>query len=133
MEAASAPARRIGVGAVVNETFSLYGRNAGALIGSSIVVFVVVGLVSGLLQNAGGVVFGALAGIVRLVGHALYTGFVVRLVQDVRDGRRDQTFGGLFSSAAPAIVSLIVFGILFGIGVAIGFFLLIIPGLILLT
>src|SRR5215216_5001983 len=41
--------------------------------------------------------------------------------------------GGLFSSAAPAILSLIVFGILFGIGVGIGLVLVIVPGLILLT
>jgi hypothetical protein len=70
---------------------------------------------------------------VRLVGYALYTGFVVKLVQDVRDGRRDQTMGDLFSSAAPAILNLIVFGILFGLGVGIGLVLVIVPGLILLT
>jgi hypothetical protein len=58
---------------------------------------------------------------------------VVRLVQDVRDGRRDQTVGDLFSSAAPAIGALIVFGILFAIGVAVGLALLIVPGLVLLT
>jgi hypothetical protein len=54
-------------------------------------------------------------------------------VQDVRDGKRDQTVGDLFSSAAPAILPLIVFSILFAIGVTIGFILLIIPGLILIT
>jgi hypothetical protein len=133
MEAKPAPAKRITVGGVVNETFSIYGGNAVALLGVSIVVFVIVGLVSGLLQNAGGVVLGLLGGIIELAGYALYTGFVVRLVQDVRDGRRDQTIGDLFSSAAPAILALIVFGILFGIGVGIGFFLVIIPGLILIT
>ncbi len=133
MEATPAPAKRITVGGVVSETFSIYGANAVALLGVSIVVFVIVGLVSGLLQNAGGVVLGLLGGIIELAGYALYTGFVVRLVQDVRDGRRDQTIGDLFSSAAPAILALIVFGFLFGIGVGIGFFLVIIPGLILLT
>jgi hypothetical protein len=133
VEAAPAPAKPITVGGVVDETFSIYGQNAAALLGAAIVVFVIVGVVSGLLQNAGGVVLGVLAGIVRLVGYALFTGFVVRLVQDVRDGRRDQTVGDLFSSAAPAILALIVFGILWGIGVGIGFVLLIIPGLILIT
>jgi hypothetical protein len=133
MEAAPAPAKQISVGGVVSETFSIYGANALALIGSSIVVFVIVGLAAGLLQTAGGVILGLLAGIIRLAGYALYTGFVVKLVQDVRDGRRDQTVGDLFSSAAPAILALIVFGILFGIGVGIGFILVIIPGLILLT
>jgi hypothetical protein len=133
MEATPAPAKRITVGGVVSETFSIYGANAVALLGASIVVFVIVGLVSGLLQNAGGVVLGLLGGIIELAGYALYTGFVVRLVQDVRDGKRDQTIGDLFSAAAPAILPLIVFGILFGIGVGIGFLLVIIPGLILLT
>jgi hypothetical protein len=133
VEAARAPARKVSIGNVINETFSIYGQNAGALIASSIVVFVVVGLVSGLLQTAGEAVLGLLAGIVRLAGYALFTGFVVKLVDDVRDGRRDQTVGDLFSSAAPAIVSLIVFGILFGVGVTIGLVLLIVPGLILLT
>jgi hypothetical protein len=133
VEAAPAPTKQITVGGVVDETFSIYGQNAAALLGAALVVFVIVGLASGLLQNAGGVILGLLAGIVRLVGYALFTGFVVRLVQDVRDGRRDQTVGDLFSSAAPAILSLIVFGILWGIGVGIGFILLIIPGLILIT
>ena len=63
----------------------------------------------------------------------LYTGFVVTLVEDVRDGRRDQTVGDLVSSAAPAILPLIAFGILFAIGVTLGLILVIIPGLILLT
>jgi hypothetical protein len=124
---------RVEVGKVISETFSIYGANAAALLGSAIIIFVIVGVASGLLQNAGGVVLGLLAGIIRLVGYALFTGFVVSLVQDVRDGKRDQTVGDLFSSASPAILALIVFGILFGIGVGIGFVLLIIPGLILIT
>jgi hypothetical protein len=133
MEASSPPAKRISVGNVVNETFSIYGANIGPLIGSSILVFVVVGIVEGILQNAGGAALGILAGIVSLAAHALYTGFVVKLVEDVRDGKRDQTMGDLFSAAAPAILSLIAFGILFAIGVFVGFVLVIVPGLILLT
>ena len=133
MEAARPTAGRIRVGEVINETFSTYGQNAGALIGSAIAVFVVIGVVAGLLQNAGGLVLVLLGALVRLAGHALYTGFVVKLVADVRDGRRDETVGDLFSSAAPAILPLIAFGILFGIGVGIGLILVIIPGLILLT
>jgi hypothetical protein len=133
VEAASAPAKRITVGGVLNETFSIYGQHALALLGAAIVVFVIVGVAAGLLQNEGGVILGLLAAIIRLVGQALYIGFVVKLVQDVRDGRRDQTVGDLFSSAAPAILPLIVFSILFAIGVTIGFILLIIPGLILIT
>jgi hypothetical protein len=133
MEARRAPAERVSVGNVISEAFSIYGQHFGALIGSAIVVFVVVGLAAGLLENSGGLLAALLAAVIRLAGHALYTGFVVKLVEDVRDGRRDQTVGDLFSAAAPAIASLIAFGILFAIGVAIGLILVIIPGLILLT
>jgi hypothetical protein len=97
------------------------------------VVFVIIGVATGLLENAGGLILATLALIVDLVGRAIYVGFVVKLVEDVRDGRRDHTVGDLFSSASDAIVPLIGFGILFGIGVGIGFLLLVIPGLFLLT
>jgi hypothetical protein len=94
---------------------------------------IVVGLVAGILQSAGGLILILLAAAVRTAGHALYVGFVVKLVQDVRDGRRDDGVGDLFSAAAPFILPLIGFGILFGIGVTIGFLLLVVPGLILIT
>jgi hypothetical protein len=133
VEATGAGARGLSVGDVINDTFSIYGQNAWPLLGSAIVVWVIFGFCAGLLEAGGGWLAITLAAIIRMAGLALYTGFVVRLVQDVRDGRRDQTVGDLFSSASPAILSLIVFGILYAIGVAIGLALLIIPGLILIT
>ena len=135
MEAAQPPApmpKRIAVGDVISETFSIYGANLGALLGSAIAVFVVIGVISGLLQT-GGVILILLGAIVQLVGYALYTGFVVELVSDVRDGRRDSTVGDLFEAARPAIAPLIGFGILFGIAAGIGFVFFIIPGLFLVT
>lgn len=138
MEASPTPpagpaAKRIGVGDVVSETFSVYRDNFAALFGSALAVFVVVGVIAGIVQVGDSVILGLIASIIRLAGHALYTGFVVRLVQDVRDGRRDDTVGDLFEAAMPAILSLIVFGVLFAIAVGIGFIFLIVPGLILLT
>jgi len=133
MEVTSAPERRLSVGDTINETFSIYGQQFGPLIGSALLVFIVVGILAGLLAAAGGVILAILASIVQLVGRTLYVGFVVKLVEDVRDGRRDQGIGELFSSAAPAILPLILFAILAGIGIAIGFVLIIIPGLVLLT
>lgn len=130
--AAPAP-KRIGAGDVVSETFSVYRDNFGALFGSALAVFIVVGVIAGLIQIGDSFILALVASIIRLAGHALYTGFVVRLVQDVRDGRRDETVGDLFEAAMPAILSLIVFGILFAIAVGIGFVFLIVPGLILLT
>jgi hypothetical protein len=134
MEAAQNPqGKKLSVGDVISETFSIYGQNAVALIGSALVVFVVVGIIAGILQSEGGAILLLLGAAVRFAGQALYTGFVVGLVSDVRDGRRDQSVGDLMSAAMPVIVPLVVFGILFGIGVAIGLLFLIIPGLILIT
>jgi hypothetical protein len=133
VEFPGAPAKRVSVGDVVSETFSIYGQNLAALLGSAAVVFLVIGLLSALLEATDSWVLILLAGAVRLAGHALYVGFVVKLVQDVRDGRRDETVGDLFSAAGPFILPLIGFGILYALGVGIGLILLIAPGLILLT
>jgi hypothetical protein len=133
MEATSTPPKRIAVGNVVSETFSIYGDQFGPLVGSAFVVLVLVGVVSGLLFAAGGVVLDLIGLLVAFAGRLLYVGFVVKLVDDVRDGRRDSSVGDLFSAAAPSILPLAGFAILAVIGVAIGLALLIIPGLILLT
>jgi hypothetical protein len=129
-----ASANRIEVGRVIGESFDLYKRHAGALLGTAVVVFVISGVIEGILRDEGGIVLSLIATVVNMVAVAIYTGFVVKVVQDVRaDGRRDLSVGELISSAGPAIPALIGNGILRGIGIAIGFVLLIVPGLILLT
>lgn len=133
METTAAPQKKISVSDVIGEAFSTYRDNAGALLGSAIVVLGVAGLIEGILNSIGGLVLVLLGLIISVAAHALYTGFVVKLVQDVRDGRRDEGIESLFSAAAPAILPLVGFGILFGIAVGIGFVLLVIPGLVLIT
>lgn len=63
----------------------------------------------------------------------LYQGMVVELVQDVQDGRRDHSVGGLLRSVEPVLLPLMGVSILFALGVTIGLVLFIIPGLILLV
>ena len=133
MEASSPSGDRIDVGRVISETFSTYGQHFLVLFLSALAVFVVFGTVAGILESSDSFILSLLGSAVRLVGQAIYVGFVVKLVEDVRDGRRDQSVGDLFSAAAPSIGPLIGFGILWAIGVTIGLILLIIPGLILIT
>lgn len=130
MEASSG---RIDATRVVGEAFDTYRENFGALFGGAIVVLGITGLINGLLASTGSVFLVLIGAIIALVGSVLYVGYVVKLVQDVRDGRRDFSAGDLFSAAAPFIGVLILIGILFGIAVTIGFILLIIPGLFLIT
>ena len=57
-------------------------------------------MINGLLTASGSIALVLVGSIVSLVAGVLYTGYVVKLVQDVRDGRLDQSMGDLFSAAA---------------------------------
>ena len=124
---------RIEPGRVIGEAFETYRSQAGPLLGGALIVIGIAGIVEGLLSVSGSIVLGILGAFVGFAAGFLYTGYVVKLVQDVRDGRRDFSVGELFSHAAPYLGTLIMAGILAGIAIAIGFVLIIIPGLILLT
>ena len=131
MEAAATS--RIDVGRVISQTFSTYGANAGPLLGSAFIIFLISGVLQGLLNDSGGLILALIATAVSLIAQALYTGFVVTLVKDVREGHGDKSAGELVSSAQHAILPLILNGILRGFAIAIGLILLIVPGLILMT
>jgi hypothetical protein len=124
---------RIEPGRVIGEAFETYRSHAGALLGGAVIVIGIAGIIEGLLSVSGSIILGILGALIGLAAGFLYIGYVVKLVQDVRDGRRDFSVGELFSSATPYLGTLILAGILAGIGVTIGFILVIIPGLILLT
>jgi hypothetical protein len=125
MEAsARPPARRLTVGGVIGEAFRLYGAHAAVLLGTAIVIFVIAGVIQGVLRETDSWVLQLLGALVSLIASVLYTGFVVSLVADVRDGKRDFTVGQLLSSASHAIARLIGNGILYAIGVGVGLFLL---------
>jgi hypothetical protein len=128
-----ATANRIEPGRVIGEAFETYRDHAGALLGGALLVIGIAGVIEGLLSTSGSIILGFLGALVGLAAAFLYTGYVVKLVQDVRDGRRDFSVGELFSHAAPYLGTLALAGILAGIAIAIGFVLIIVPGLILLT
>lgn len=125
--------RPISVGGVLSQAFGLYRSNLGVLLGVGFVVAVIAGIIIGLLNDSDSAVAQFIGWIVQLVATAVYTGFVVKLVQDARDGVRDSSASELIGAAMPALGALIINGILYGIGVGIGFILIIIPGLILMT
>ena len=124
--------RSIDIGSVISRTFSIYADQASVLLPAAAVVFVVVGIVDAVLVAVAPVLL-LIGFILSLVAITLYTGMVVELVADVQDGRRDATVGQLLNAATPVLGQLILVGILAGIGITIGFILIIIPGLILIT
>lgn len=123
--------RKLSVGETLSEAFSIYRDQAGVLLPVAFWLFLLVAVIDGLTAEDLslfwiGLVFGLAVGI-------LYQGMVVRLVEDVQDGRRDNSVGELMSSVLPVLAPLLGAGFLAGIGIMIGLVLLIVPGLILLT
>jgi hypothetical protein len=123
--------RNLDVGATLSRIFSIYGQQAGTLLPVAFGLFLVVAIVNGLLATSFPLALIGLA--VSVVAGTLYQGMVVGLVSDVQDGRRDFSAGELIEATWPVVVPLIGAGILAGLGIAIGFLLLIVPGLFLLT
>jgi len=102
-------------------------------------VYAVLDLLSALASVAAGdsvgagIFWGLIAALVGIVGYFWVQTALVETVRDVRDGRADRTIGETFSTVQPRLPAAIAAGILAAIGIAIGFLLLIIPGLYLLT
>ncbi len=122
----------IDVGGIIRRVFQIYVEEASVLMPAAAVVFAITGILSVLLVAASPGL-GLVALIVSLVATTLFTGMVVELVSDVRDGKRDASAGQLLRAVTPVIGQLILVGIVAGIGIVVGFILIIIPGLILIT
>jgi hypothetical protein len=123
-------ARRIEPGRIISEVFRIYREQAGVLLPVAIVLFGINALVGYFLRDGA---LALIASIVSLVIATFYQGMVVQLVRDVIDGRRDSSAGDLLRSVSPVVLTLIVVSILAGLATGIGFILLIVPGLYLLT
>jgi hypothetical protein len=123
---------RLDVGGVIRRVFDIYVDQASVLMPAAAVVFVFTGIISALLvaTSAG---LALVAVLISLVAITLFTGMVVELVADVQDGRRDASAGQLLQAVTPVLGQLILVGIVAGIGIVVGFILIIVPGLILIT
>lgn len=128
------------IGAVLDETWTLFTRFFLRFFAIALVVFVIVNLLFGLVDaaissdNAGAaVVVAVLALVTVVIGMTWLQGAFVYAVQDARDGSFDSSMGEVFSRVSPAIAPLIGASLLAGLGIAVGLLLLVIPGLVLLT
>jgi len=123
--------RKLSVGDSLSEVFRIYREHAGVLLPVAFWLFLIVAIVNGVTEGQLSLFW--LGIVVSLAVGTLYQGMVVELVRDVQDGRLDASVGDMMRSVLPVLGPLIGAAILTGIGVAVGFFLLIVPGLILLT
>ena len=117
---------------VLGEAWTYYKRYAAHFLVIAFVIYVAAGIIAALLGLAGSI--GLFLGwIVSVVAAFLVQAALVKAVQDVRDGQVDLNLGETVSAVLPFLGTVIIASILAGIGIAIGFVLIIVPGLILLT
>ena len=74
-----------------------------------------------------------LAALVGIAGAFWLQGTLIEAVRDVRDGRADLSVGETFGRILPSLNRIVIAGIVLGIAIGIGFLLLIVPGLVVLT
>lgn len=120
--------QRVTPGSIVSRIWEIYRGQSAVLIGTALILFALQFVAYLLLPGASvavGILFWALI--------TLYQGMVVKLVQDIQDGRRDHSIGDLLRSVYEVLLPLMAVSILSAIGVTIGFVLLIIPGLFLMV
>jgi hypothetical protein len=117
---------------VLTEAWYLYRRFAGHFLLISFVIYLITSVVIALLSLAG--VAGAIIGaVISFAATYVVQASLIKAVQDVRDGRVDLDLSETVRAAGPYILPVIGASILAGIGVTIGFILLIVPGFVLLT
>lgn len=123
--------RQLDVGETMREALQLYREHAGVLIPAAFWLFLVVAIVSGLTE--GDLSLFWIGELLSLVVGSLYTGIVVNLVRDVREGRREQSVGDLGRRVVPVLGPLVGASVVYGLGVFFGSLLLLVPGLYLAT
>lgn len=128
-------AAQLDIGRTLERILAVYRERAGVLIPLALLLFIPAALLQALAYEGLGyaLLVTLLATAVATVATYLYEGMVVQSVRDLEDGVRDHTIGGLARSVLPVLVPVIVASFIAGIGITLGFLLLIVPGLILLT
>ena len=117
---------------VLGEAWGMYKTYAKHLLAIAFVIYVIAAIIAGVLSLAG--TFGALLGsLVSIIAAYLLQATLVKAVQDVRDGRVDMSIGETVQAARPYLWSVVGASILAGIAITIGFILIIVPGLYLIT
>lgn len=120
-------------GAILSEAWRLYREHWQHFLPIALVVYLVLGLVTLLLALIDPILGGIIGALIGIIGAFWVQGALTEAVADVRDGRADLSLGDTFRRVQPRLPSIIGAGLLAGLAIVVGFILLIVPGLVLLT
>jgi hypothetical protein len=118
---------------VFGEAWDLYKAHWQHFFSIAIVVFLFLAGIGILLAFLLGWLGILISAFISIAGTFWLQGALIQAVSDVRDGRADLSVSETFGQVYPKLGTIIVVGILLGIAIAIGLFLLIVPGLYLMT
>ena len=124
--------RGVRVGDVLDRVFELYKEHFAVLIPAAFCLSLVLSIPKGFVgQHDFGPSFTLLVALFAI--GTFYQGMVVNLIREVQDGRRGPSVFGLLRSVGPVLGPLVGASLLYGIGVGVGVFLLVIPACFLAT
>jgi hypothetical protein len=121
--------QRIVPSAVAARIWSFYRAEARVLLPAALLLFAIQLVISLIVPTALTIVLLVLFWVLSL----LYQGFVVELVAQARVGARVTGQRDLVRAVTPALGPLLLISLLSAIGIAVGFLLIIVPGLVLIT
>jgi hypothetical protein len=123
---------RVDVGRVIRRVAQIYVEQAPVLMPAAAVVFVFTGILASLLVEANRG-YELVALLIDLVATTIFTGMIVELVSDLRDGRRDASAVSLLRAVRPIFGQLLLVALVAAAGVVAGLILFVLPGLYLIT
>jgi hypothetical protein len=121
------------VGDPIGEGWAIYKRFWRHLIPIALVISLVVSVIGLVLAAAGGAFAALAAAIVSIVGVFLIQAALTEAVADVRDGRADLTLGETIARVWPRVGPVIGVSLVAGLCIVVGLFLVVVPGLYLMT
>jgi hypothetical protein len=123
----------ISVGEVMADAGALYRLLWQRGMAISLPVFAVIGIgnVLATRSEGGGGDFAVL--ILGIIGPVFVQAFLVEAVRNAHEGKVQESIGTLYERAGAMFLPLLMSTLVYGIGVAVGIFLIIVPGLILLS
>lgn len=122
---------------VFAEAWRLYRLLFRRSVATAALVFVAIDLLSALATRPSGggssVLVAVVAIVLGIAGDLLVQGALVEVVRDVHEGRAPAAPAELYRRIRPRLAALLWGSLIYGVGVAVGLLLLVVPGLVVLA